>query len=1262
MKTKSTIRILLSFFLSAFIFQHAYAQQDVYANLTTDSSSDMQHAYKISDNDKDNYAYISNLLSLLSTSYVRVRFPVSAQAGDVVNFTVQGTGQVLGVSLLNSITVKLYDSSGNLVSTGTGSSVLQLSLLTNAGNKYALRYYTNPTQNFRFKEARLELNNFLTANLLNQFRIYNAFYQKPCPATLATSVYAYGTNTLPLLAGSVANANNAVDNNVDNYATMQVPLNLLSILPPAYLDLQFSNVAIPGEYVGFTVRQASSLLSLSLLQNISIIAYDASGNQVASQNGFTLANLKLLSGYSDRYMVGFVAPPGAYVIQRVRIVLNGVLNVFEDIDVFNAFHYRPDKPIVSINASGPTNVCAGGSITLTAIDPSGGTNYHWNTGATTQSITVSQSGSYSVDVTDALFCTKYSIPVTVTILPPLQPQIVGDTVLCPGTTGILASAQTYASYKWNDNSTAPTLNISAAGKYFVTITDTNNCVATDTVVVKNNQPKIVSNITASSCEKSPDGAIALNVTEGSGKYGYLWSTGTKLASVNNLVPGLYTCIVIDSGYNCSHTKAFTVAAQNVLTLRKSVVGTTGAGKTDGIINVSVIGGSGNYSYTWSNGATSATVSNLAAGTYYVNITDATAGCGISDTLIIDDANNGLSLTPSVTDATSCGSATGAISVAVTGGSGNYSYKWSNNATTASVSSLVAGNYYVTVTDNTTQLRKSLEIAVSATGVLNVSGVVTNATCNTGVGGIVLNVTSGSGNYTYNWNTGSTTANITGLKPGVYLSTVTDNTTGCVARNTYQVSGSTTTATVTAVMTDCGTNKNASITLGATPAAAKYMWSTGAVTKDVTGLTPGVYTVTITDSLTGCAGIYKATLQARPQIFLNASSGTNTSCLAPFTGSIQVDASEGVIPYTYSWSSGATTPTIANLDGGSYTVTVNDANACTNSIAVTVKTDSSNIVVAVVDSTIKVNCLNVNSGKVYTSATLGTMPYTYAWSNGSTTEDLSGVPVGSYTLTVTDAKGCKDMLTAQVEKVPALGINLTSTNVKCYGNNNGTVSSSVTNGTGNYGYAWSDGSMTANLTGLGKGTYNVTVTDKSTGCTISGSATVNEPAELVSSVTVTTESCKGNDGKIVLVTTGGTAPYVYAKDGATVMSEVPGLGAGIYSVITTDANGCETSSQAIIAKDCNSVINIHDAVTPNGDGSNDNFVIDGIFAYPNSVLQLFNKWGDMVYQRKGYDNSWNGADKNGNQLPAGTYYYILKLNAPELSKGKDTYTGFIMVQR
>jgi hypothetical protein len=450
--------ILCAFFIASLISYDVNAQE-VYSHLVKDSSGDFRNAYRLADGDRTNYAALSANVAILSSSHLRVAFPVSGKAGDAVNITVQsGTGHLLSLGLLNSIRVRLYDSLGNQVATSASNNDLELALLTD-DSVYNIRYVTNPAGSFKFKEARIEFTNVLTVNLLSELRIYGVYYQVPCPPTFATTVKAFGTNSL--LTGFVTDANNAVDGNINNYATLNTPLNILNLLPPAYLELSFATPARPGEFIGFTIGQASSLLSANLLSSLEMTVYDENGVARQVKNNFNTLDLRLLEGTVDRYVIGFTLPQSNYRMSSVRLQLNSVLSLLQNLRVYNAFHYQLDRPPVPVTFSREPIICQGENVVLTAALTPGAMSYMWSNGATTRSVIVTQSGTYSVTVMDSFDCSRHSLDIPVIVNPLPVPVIVGDTVSCENAIGTLKTSLPYQAYTWSTTATTPTIDIKA---------------------------------------------------------------------------------------------------------------------------------------------------------------------------------------------------------------------------------------------------------------------------------------------------------------------------------------------------------------------------------------------------------------------------------------------------------------------------------------------------------------------------------------------------------------------------------------------------------------------------------------------------------------------------------------------------------------------------------------------------------------------------------------------------------------------------------
>ena len=297
--------------------------------------------------------------------------------------------------------------------------------------------------------------------------------------------------------------------------------------------------------------------------------------------------------------------------------------------------------------------------------------------------------------------------------------------------------------------------------------------------------------------------------------------------------------------------------------------------------------------------------------------------------------------------------------------------------------------------------------------------------------------------------------------------------------------------------------------------------------------------------------------------VSITSQTNISCNGGSDGSSTVATSGGAAPYTYLWndSSAQTTATATSLSVGTYEVTVTDSNGCTATASSTITQPSSALSASGVAT--NVSCNGGNNGSIDLTVTGGTPPYTFAWSNTATTEDLAGLQANTYNVTVTDSKGCTATESVEVQQPAVISTSGVATNVSCNGGNDGAINLTVVGGTPPYTFIWSNSATTEDLAGLEANTYSVTVTD-SKGCTATESVEIQQPAVLSASGVATDVSCNGgNDGAIDLTVIGGTPPYTFAWSNTATTEDLSGLSKGTYNVTVTDANGCSNTASVSI---------------------------------------------------------------------------------------------------
>jgi trimeric autotransporter adhesin len=368
----------------------------------------------------------------------------------------------------------------------------------------------------------------------------------------------------------------------------------------------------------------------------------------------------------------------------------------------------------------------------------------------------------------------------------------------------------------------------------------------------------------------------------------------------------------------------------------------------------------------------------------------------------------------------------------------------------------------------------------------------------------------------------------------------------------------TTTPTSALCTSASGSATASATQLATPVTYTYAWSNGATGATATGLAAGTYTVVSTDQF-GCTASGTAVVGTNNVSINVTTSSTNTSCGAA-TGSATATPTSGLAPYTYLWSNSAATQTASNLGAGTYSVVTSDANGCTGTASATVNNPSAPLVTSNITNVL---CGGASTGGITTSSTGGTMPLTYIWSNGATTQNLLNIPAGTYSLTVTDAANCGFTLNGLAVTAPA-AITLagfpTLAPVTCNGGTNGSITGVfITGGTPPYTYAWSNGATTQNLLNIPAGNYSGTVTDVN-GCRyVSPTVPITEPTAItLGGVPVFTQvRCfGGSTGAITnVVITGGNPPYTYAWSNGATTTNLINIPAGAYSGTVTDVSGC-----------------------------------------------------------------------------------------------------------
>ena len=750
--------------------------------------------------------------------------------------------------------------------------------------------------------------------------------------------------------------------------------------------------------------------------------------------------------------------------------------------------------------------CFGGTDGILQVIVGGGTpgyTYLWNTGQTTQTISNLGPGTYTVTVTDANGCICIS---SATLTEPISVEcwIGVDSITCHGAndgkmTVSPAGGTPPYSVVWSTGGTGNMITNLGPGTYSVTVTDSKGCICTKAMDMYE-PPQLNCPITVNSgidCQGNNTGQLTVNPSGGTLPYSLiLWSTADmNVNTISNLSSGTYSVTVVDANM-CECVSTVTINAPPGLNCSVNIDNAISCfGTNDGQLTASASGGTPAYSYQWSNGAVTQTVSNLGPGTYTVTITDVNGCSCIESTTLTEPIEVECWL--EIDSITCFGANDGKLTVNTGGGTAPYTFLWNTGATTSMISNLGPGQYCVTVTDahgcectKCMVLDQPIEVECWITVDQQVS-------CQGGNNGqLTVTFSGGTPGYSVMWDNGSNTPTISNLGPGTYTVTVTDAN-GCVCTQSITLTDpSQMNCSITVNSNSpCGAT-NGQLTAnvsGGTPGYS-FVWSNGAVTQTVSNLMPGAYSVTITDA-NGCVCTSSATVNGSPSVTVSVI-GEDASCGGVNNGTATAVVTSGTPPYTYAWSNGGgNVDKIQNLGPGSYCVTVTDANGCTGEDCVIIKEDDG-ITNCSVNILQEISCTGDMDGALSVTASGGTIPYTFLWNyNNATTSTLSNLGPGTYMVTITDANGCTCVASAVlIDPTPLWCEAEVKTMISTIGGSDGSVEVNVFGGTAPYTYLWDTGHNTKTVNNLGPGTYSVTVTDAH-GCTCVSQVTLLEPAKL-----------------------------------------------------------------------------------------------------------------------------------------------------------------------
>lgn len=570
------------------------------------------------------------------------------------------------------------------------------------------------------------------------------------------------------------------------------------------------------------------------------------------------------------------------------------------------------------------------------------------------------------------------------------------------------------SYSWNFGADASPATASTVGPHSISYSSSGNKTITlivsgsggsDTLTKVNyiavNSNPIASIISSNdvSCNSGNDGNASVSVTNGSLPYTYVWNTSPAQTSQNvvSIPAGTYTVSVSDvNGCQNNATVTINEPAALLVTINKT---DTKCNTASGSATVNVSGGNGGYSFLWSNVSIDSVITGLQTGAYTVTVKDS-KNCIATKSILINETDT-LVLSAVIKDVSCNGVTDGAIDLAVSGGVSPYAYSWTNGSTTQDLTSLSGTSLTVTVVDVNGCIAEK-NVSLNEPSAISIISTVTSDACsNNANGSATVTASGGTPGYTYSWSNGTTASTISGVIADTYTVTVLDSN-GCQAQTAVTINdiGGPVAGISASANVSCngGSNGTAAVTATGGTLPYTYKWNNSGTSASIGVLTAGTYTVTVIDA-NSCKVITSLTI-TEPAAIVLTTGLIHVSCNGDSNGAITITSSGGTGTYTYKWSNGATTSGLSNLTAGSYTLTIIDSNNC-NAYSTYLINEPSEL-------TLFINTVDVsfgNDGAASVSVSGGTPTYSYSWSNGSNTSDISGLAAGIYSVTVTDANGC-----------------------------------------------------------------------------------------------------------------------------------------------------------------------------------------------------------------------------------------------------------------
>ena len=711
--------------------------------------------------------------------------------------------------------------------------------------------------------------------------------------------------------------------------------------------------------------------------------------------------------------------------------------------------------------------------------------------------------------------------------------------------------------------------------YTATITDANNCGPIFEFISITEPSAITLFGTSSdiSCFGLNDGSIDL-VTTGL-NLNFSWTGPNSFSSTSEdisfLYPGVYTVSITDANGCIGPSASYTILEPSDIVITSVISDVSCYSGNDGSIDLTILGGSGNYTTIWTGTNSYFSVSEdiftLSSGMYTYSVTDIN-GCSptVNNSPLIINQPQNIQLSSVSTDESCYGDADGSIDVSLTPLS-NFTFSWvgpnSFSSNLVDISSLVAGTYNLIVTD-LNNCTYNLSEVINIGNIIVVDTFVNDISCNGLTDGNIVLVTPNSVNPTFSWSGpnsfSSSNSQILNLENGLYSVVINDNSNCPTQLNLNIYEPLVLSSTSIKYNESCDGYQDGSVEVlvnGGTPNYT-YVWNNGNNTSLNSNLLNGEYILNIIDD-NNC--IITDTFRVDLFLFDTTRSVTNVSCYGGSDGIIDLEIVGGNSPFSYNWNTSDSTQDLINIFSAVYTVNITDATNCTI-VRDVIVTEPQQL--AVVSNISIVLCYGDTTATASTQINGGIFPYLLDW--GST--DTSAMFAGFHTFTVTDDNNCKFTDSIEILQNDSMQISESTTNVQCYGGFTGSILVQVSQGTGTppYSYNWSGpnnySSSNEDIFNLESGNYSLTVTDDNL-CVQQLQVSISQPQQISQTTSIVSSNyngynvrCKGdNSAWLEVKILSGYPPYSYLWNNGNTEDSIFNLYAGSYSLEVTDSLGC-----------------------------------------------------------------------------------------------------------